>query len=98
MQPPFKSTTAKRRAAERAAHKFSDDIGGHASNYREPPAVPPTWQPFSAWALGYQPTVPPWALGERPTVPPMVHTNIKDQSPVKDATTGKPLAPKPERG
>jgi hypothetical protein len=66
MDPWFKLTTAERRRAERAAHKFSDDIGGHASNYRQ-------------------------------TVPPMVHTNIKDHSDVRDATTEKPLAPKPDR-
>jgi hypothetical protein len=37
--PWFKLTTAERRRAERAAHQFSDDIGGHASNYRVPSMV-----------------------------------------------------------
>ena len=30
-------------------------------------------------------------------LPPMRHTNIKDHSEVRDATTEKPLAPKPDR-
>jgi len=43
----FKLTTAERARAERAAHRFSDDIGGHASNYRVPPMVHTNINPVS---------------------------------------------------
>jgi len=45
----FKLTTAERARAERAAHKFSDTIGWHASNYRQtvPPMVHTNINPVS---------------------------------------------------
>jgi hypothetical protein len=81
--PWFKLTTAERRAAERAAHQFSDDIGGHASNYRVPP------DPYQAGLRGAA-AASAEAMASVTTIK-MVHTNI-NTVPVKV------VGPKLERG